>query len=99
MNIDAINEKYARLLVNYCLDVQKNDKVYISSTYLAEDLLREVAREVYKSGGIPILNIELKGVNELALMHGEEHQLAWVNPLRKHAMENFDCYLNIRAPF
>ncbi len=92
-------EKYAKLLVNYCLAVNKNDKVYINSTYLAEPLLREVAKEIYIAGGIPVMNIELHGVNELALQFGKEHQLSWVNPMKKYVMENFDCYLNIRAPF
>ncbi len=94
-----IHEKYAKLLVNYCLAVKKNDKVYVTSSYLADPLLREVAKEIYIAGGIPVLNLELQGINDLALQFGEEHQLAWVNPLKKYAMENFDCYLNIRAPF
>jgi aminopeptidase len=96
---NAVWEKYAKLLVNYCLAVKKNDKVYISSSYLAENLLREVAKEIYIAGGIPVFNIELQGVSELALQYGEEHQLSWVNPMKKYVMENFDCYLNIRAPF
>lgn len=96
---NSVREKYAKLLVNYCLAVKKNDKVYINSTYLAEDLLREVAKEVYIAGGIPVMNIELQGFGELALMYGEGHQLSWVNPMKKHIMETFDCYLNIRAPF
>jgi hypothetical protein len=41
-------------------------KKFISPlTYLAEDLLREVVKEVYKAGGIPVLNVELNGVAEL----------------------------------
>ncbi|MFN8322215.1 MAG: aminopeptidase [Chitinophagales bacterium] len=96
---NSVREKYAKLLVNYCLAVKKNDKVYINSTSLAEDLLREVAKEVYLAGGIPVVNIEMSGLGELALQYGEEHQLCWVNPMKKHIMETFDCYLNIRAPF
>jgi aminopeptidase len=96
---NMIREKYARLLVNYCLAVKKNDKVFISSSYLAEPLLREVVKEVYIAGGIPVLNVEINGVGDLAMQYGQEHQLAWVNPMRKYVMENFDCYLNIRAPF
>ena len=95
----SIHEKYAQLLVKYCLAVKSDDKVYISSSYLAEPLLREVVKEVYIAGGIPVLNIELNGINDLALKYGETNQLSWVNPLRKYAMEHFDCYLNIRAPF
>jgi aminopeptidase len=94
-----ILSKYARLLVNYCLAVKKDDKVYINSSYLAEPLLREVAKEVYKAGGIPVFNVELNNVTDSILEFGEEHQLTWVNPMKKYIMENFDCYLNIRAPF
>ncbi|MFN8300169.1 MAG: aminopeptidase [Chitinophagales bacterium] len=94
-----IDSKYASLLVNYCLAVKPDEKVYIVSSYLAEPLLVEVVKEVYKAGGIPVLNVELRGVNELLLQYGEENQLTWVNPLKKYVMENFDCFLNIRAPF
>ena len=37
-------EKYANLLVNYCLAVKKGDQVYINASYLAEPLLLEVAK-------------------------------------------------------
>lgn len=91
--------KYAALLVNYCLEVKKNDKVYVNSSYLAEDLLAEVAKEVYKAGGIPVFNIEVRGLGEALMKYADNDQLAWVSPMKKYIMENFDCYLNIRAPF
>lgn len=96
---NLIREKYAKLLVNYCLAVKKNDKVYVNSSYLAEPLLREVVKEIYIAGGIPVLNVELKGVTEQLFLYGNEDQLSWVNPAKKYMMEQFDCYLNIRAPF
>ncbi len=94
-----ILEKYAKLLVNYCLDVKHNDKVFIVSSYLAEPLLKAVIIETYKAGGHPVWNIELNLGEENVLKYGSEHQLAFVNPQKKVAMETFDCYLNIRAPF
>ena len=45
-----ILQKYARLLVQYCLQVKDGDKVFISTTLLAEPLLREVYREAYAAG-------------------------------------------------
>lgn len=92
-------QRYANLLVNYSLQVKPNDQVYIASTYLAEPLLQEVVKETYKAGGIPVLHIDIKGTGEAALEYGHMEQLAWVNPLKKHVMQHFDCYLNIRAPF
>ncbi len=95
----AIQIKYANLLVNYCLAVKKSDKVYISASALAEPLIREVVKAVYMAGGIPVLSVELNGISDLALKYGEEHQLSWENPMKKYIMENFDCYLVIRAPY
>jgi len=98
-SMENIHQKYAQLLVNYCLAVKENDKVYINSSYLAEPLLAEVAKEVYKAGGIPVFNIELKGMGNWALEFAGEQQLAWVNPMKKLMFETFDAFLNIRAPF
>jgi aminopeptidase len=95
----AIQVKYANLLVNYCLAVKKGDKVYIVASALAEPLIKEVVKAIYVAGGIPVLSIELKGLGDLALQFGDEHQLAWENPMKKLIMETFDCYLVIRAPF
>ncbi|MFN8276722.1 MAG: aminopeptidase [Chitinophagales bacterium] len=94
-----ILEKYGKLLVRYCLDVQPGERVYINSSYLAEPLLREVIKQVYIAGGHPFLNTEINGTNGLLLEHGNEDQLRFVNPLKQYVFENFECYLNIRAPF
>jgi len=95
----AIQVKYANLLVNYCLAVKSGDKVYIVASVLAEPLIQEVMKAVYLAGGIPVLNVELRGIGDLVLKYGNEQQLAWENPMKKYIMENFDCYLVIRAPF
>lgn len=92
-------EKYANLLVNYCLAVKKGDQVYIAASYLAEPLLVEVARATIIAGGLPFFGIELNGLNNLVLEYGDEDQLRAVSPLKKLIFEQFDCYLNVRAPF
>lgn len=99
MDKKQIISRYAQLLVNYCLAVKKDDRIYINASYLAEPLILEVFKEIYKAGGHPFLNVELNGLNDLLLEYGEEHQLEMTNPFKKLAFESFDCYLNIRAPF
>ena len=41
-------KKYAHLLVNYSLSLNKGERVLIKTTTLAEDLAREVYREAIK---------------------------------------------------
>ena len=43
-------EKYAHLLVNYCLELKSGEKLFIQTTTLAEPLLREVYRAAIKKG-------------------------------------------------
>lgn len=97
--MDTIQSKYAKLLVNYCLNVQSDEKIYVSASYLAEPLLQEVIKEIYLSGAHPFLNVEINNGDKLLMKYGKEHQLAYINPLKKYVFENFDAYLNIRAPF
>ncbi len=44
--------KYAQLLVGYCLELQAKEKLLIRTTTLAEPLVREVYREATKAGAI-----------------------------------------------
>ena len=46
----SILSKYAHLLVHYCLQIKKGDKLFLKSTTLAEDLVREVYREAIRAG-------------------------------------------------
>jgi leucyl aminopeptidase (aminopeptidase T) len=51
--MNTIYEKYAKLLVHYSLGLKKGDKLLISSTYLAEPLIKEVYREALTMRRLP----------------------------------------------
>ena len=53
------------LLTDYCLNVQKGDRVYVRTTYLAEKLVQELMREVTKAGGHLITDIQFQGQEEI----------------------------------
>jgi aminopeptidase len=92
-------QKYAHLLTNYCLEVKKGDRVMIKSTYLAEPLLIELAKEITLAGGYPFFDIELKNLEATIINHSELSQLDVVNPISKLWSEQFEGYLYIMAPF
>ena len=48
--METIYQKYAKLLVHYSLRLKKGDKLLIMSSYLAEELLKEVYREALAAG-------------------------------------------------
>ncbi len=97
--MNTIYNKYATLLVHYCLKLEEGEKLLIKSTTLAEPLVREVYREAIKVGAIVETILDFREQKRILLTHGRKAQLNAISPLYKLAMESFDAYLNIRAPF
>jgi aminopeptidase len=98
-SLDHMYQRYAHLLTNYCLEVQRDEKVMIRSTYHAEPLLVKFAEEIAIAGGIPVLQVDIQDFDNAWLAQSELSQLEWVNPMYQHWNENFKCFMYIRAPF
>lgn len=95
----SILNKYAQLLVNYCVSLQAGEKVLIQSTTLAEPLVREVYREVLRAGGLPHISLDFRDQRTIKMAESNDAQLNYVAPMYAMAMEQFDAYIYIRAPF
>ena len=97
--INPMLAKYAKLLVEYSISVQPGEKVLIDATTLAEPLVKEVYREVLKAGGHPMVRFQFAGQERIFYKEANKEQLEFLSPLYKEAIETYDCYLYIRAPF
>ncbi|TVR77843.1 MAG: aminopeptidase [Chitinophagaceae bacterium] len=97
--MQSIYNKYAQLLTHYCLQIEKNEKVFIRSTYLSEPLLQEIEKEILLAGGIPEFTVDFNEKERIFFENAEEHQLKHTPFIMEHVMSNFDAYLAIRAPF
>ena len=94
-----ILEKYAHLLVHYCLELKSGEKLFIQTTTLAEPLLREVYTEAIKSGVHVEYQMTFREQNKIFMSEANDDQLNYVSPNQQQIMETFDAYLVIRAPF
>lgn len=98
--MDSVIARYAKLLTHYCLQVRPGDKVFIASTLLAEPLVREVYREAYSAGAALVdCDLAFRERERLFFQNASEKALQTPPTLQRLAMETYDCYLNIRAPF
>ena len=86
-----ILEKYANLLVHYCLEIKSGDRLYISTTTLAQPLVREVYRAAMKAGAHIDIKMAFREEAKIFLNRANDDQLAHVSPLQKEAMENYDA--------
>lgn len=93
----SILEKYADLLVNYCVSLKKGERVLIKAPIVAAPLVKEVYREALKAGGIPVTDFDFHGQHRILLEHGEQQQLEYVSPLFAEAMNEYEAYIYIRG--
>jgi aminopeptidase len=92
-------EKYAHLLVRYCLDIQPGENLLIHSTTLAEPLVREVYREALRAGGLVDVQLRFQDQSKIFLEEAGPEQLGHISPLYQKAMREYKAYLRIMAPF
>lgn len=97
--VESVLNKYACLLVDYCLGITTDKKLFISTTTLAEPLVKEVYREAIKRGGHVEVNMNFQGMSKIFYDNAHDNQLDYVSPVSTLMFESFDAYLVIRAPF
>ena len=94
-----ILQKYAHLLVDYCLAIQPGELLYLKSTTVAEPLVREVYRYAIQKGAHVEVHLSIMEENRIFIENAGDDQLNWVSPASWEMMEKADAYLYIRAPF
>ena len=90
--------KYAKLLVHYCINPKPKQKVLISTTTLAEPLLKEVYKELLIKGCYVETVITFEEKEKLFYDHASTHQLQHVPIFNEKAIKEFDALIRIVAP-
>lgn len=99
MHIETFEERYAKLLVNYSLDLKEGDRVFIRSTFLAEPLIKELYKEVLKVGAFPHFDISWDGKTNDFYQFAQSSQLDYIDVLDAARVNDFEAYLFVRAPY
>ncbi|MCF8236822.1 MAG: aminopeptidase [Saprospiraceae bacterium] len=92
-------EKYAHLLVQYCLEVQEGDRLLIRTTTAAEPLVREVYRHATRAGAQVFTDLGFEGQGRILVDEAPDRILDQEDPFFLQAMQEFECYLAILAPY
>jgi aminopeptidase len=91
--------RLARLLVDYSTDIQRDDQVLIwapaSTTGMA--LMLALYQRVLERGGHPNLAPFLRGPEDIFFRFAQEHQLDYVSPLYKMAVDTFDAVIRVEG--
>jgi aminopeptidase len=93
--IDARLRKLAQVLVHYSTAVKPGERVLIGGTPESEPLLREVYRQVLRTGAHPIVRLRLSDQDSLYYREAGESELEYLDPLLMHELENIDVSIKV----
>ena len=77
---DDLIERWAGLLVDYCLRVAPGETILIGSDWDGRPLVEACARAVILRGAHPLVRLDLPGLSEFFLEHATDAQLAHLPP-------------------
>lgn len=97
--MEQILEKYAHLLVHYCLAAKPGDKLYVVTTFLAEPLVKEVYREALAAGAAIDVDWIFPDQARIFAATAQAPQYDHISPLYAAAVEEYQGFLYIKAPY
>jgi len=97
--IDQRVKKLAEILVNYSLEIKKNDLFAIYGNQISAPLIKEVYLQAMNLGAHPYTHLALDGLGEIFYNNAKEEQLRYVSPLAKFEVEKINARLVILSPW
>jgi aminopeptidase len=94
--IDA--DAFARLICDWCLEVQAGQQVLVASTTLAPEPVLALHGELLERGAWPLLRVSPPMLTEDFYRHAREAQLDSFAPLELTEIREIDAFLRIDAP-
>ncbi|MBN2603079.1 MAG: aminopeptidase [Candidatus Thermoplasmatota archaeon] len=97
--IDQRIKKLAQILVNYSLEIKKNDLFAIYGNQISAFFIKEVYRQAMNLGAHPYTNLALDGLGEIFFNNAKAEQLTYVSPVAKFEIEKINARLVILSPW
>lgn len=95
--MDLRIQRLAQVLVDYSVHVQPGDRVAIFSMPAAAPLILAVYERILERGGHPVVALTLPGLEEIFYRQATAEQLAFVDPIRRLVIEDYEALISIRA--
>ena len=93
--MDIRIRKHAQVLINYSLELKKDEKLIINADVTCLTLAKEVYREALKVGAFPQLHISDSEVAEIFLNEANEKQLNFHHENEYLNVKEFDAFVTI----
>ncbi|MGC1120674.1 MAG: aminopeptidase [Candidatus Methanofastidiosia archaeon] len=90
-------ERLADLIVNYSVSVQKKQEVFIIGPTISYPMIEQLYKYVLLAKAYPSVIFLDERLDDIQFRYGEDHQLEHVPLLSKHAVEEADILIRVKA--
>ena len=92
-------EKYAKVLVEYSVNVQQGELTIIrTDSYQSQPLVKEIYKQVLKRGGYPVVRMGCEGLNEIFIKNANDDQINYIDPMTEIEYDKAKNLISIGAP-
>ncbi len=92
-------EKYAEVLLKYCVKLKRDQLMCIRGTTLATPLITELYKKALIMGAHPFTRIRVEGLEEIYFRYSSEKQLKFITPIQKFEMNKIDSLISIMSNY
>ncbi len=96
--IDGRLEKLARVLVDYSVEAREGEQVVVFGEVGAEPLVKAIYARLLQVGAVPVLQLQLPGMQELFFEHAQDIHYEAIPSIRRFVAEEADAEIGIKAP-
>ena len=93
------NEKLAKIVVEYSLEVEKGHQVALIGPSFAKDLFQALYVEILKAGAHLLYLPRLEGMREIFFNYASDEQLSFVNYVERILNKKIDGLIQIHADY
>ena len=94
---DSRLQAFARQLIQYSCNVQPGERVQIEDRGIEPAFTTALIEEIYRAGGMPVINLVDLEIERALLMGATEEQLKWQADIDARRMEGCQAYIGIRG--
>lgn len=87
----------AHNLINYSCELKKGEKVFIENIGLEPPLIKELIREAYKAGAIPLVSLKDNEINRVLYTECTVEQMELMAKYEAARMSDADAYIGVRS--
>ncbi len=97
--MESLWDKYAKVLVDYSVNVQKGELTVIrTDSYQSQPLIKAIYKRVLERGGYPVVRMGIEGLNELYIKNASDEQLEYIDPMTEAEYDSAKNFISIGAP-